>query len=128
MPQRADRVADVTPQLLQGHRHASVANLVFASFDPAELRERDPPRFVGRHAARDEQRDVLIDVIADLLVELLFGLPSPKDRSDAERQRGQPALDAHRSRLLKPHHHGDGGGQPIPVRLFTLELSPPEPR
>jgi hypothetical protein len=81
--QRAQAVADVAREMLDGAGAELVPRSLAHLLYPAEPDHRLPPRFVRRHAGAAVLLGLLLDVEADLVVEPVLD-PAPED------QRTQP--------------------------------------
>ena len=126
--QRAQAVADVAREMLDGGGAELVARLLAHLFHAAESDQRLPPRFVRCHAGAPVLLDLLLDMEADLVVEPVLELPPADQRTEPPprvSERTHQSLSAHGRDV---ENEVDRARHASPLRQRLVQVPPPARR
>ena len=123
--QRAQAVADVAREILDGGGTELVPRPLSHLFHAAESDQRLPPRFVRRHAGAPVLLGLLLDMEADLVIEPILEFRRPAERTEPPQhvsERTHQSLSVHGRDV---ENEVDRARHASPLRQRLVQVPPP---
>ena len=123
--QRAQAVADVAREILDGGGTELVPRLLSHLFHAAESDQRLPPRFVRCHPGAPVLLGLLLDMEPDLVIEPVLEFPPAAERTEPPQhvsERTHHPLSTHRRHV---QNEVDRARHASPLRQRFVQVPPP---